>query len=70
MMALSLYLEVFMKKSFCPAGLEILLLHGAFFRGDYHSISWIKSNASRRIHCLSSYHKNSYLIATSLKPSS
>ena len=25
-----------MKKSFCPTGLEILLLHDAFFRGDYH----------------------------------
>ena len=25
----------FHEKSFCPAGLEILLLHGAFFRGDY-----------------------------------
>ena len=24
-----------MKKSFCPTGLEILLLHDAFFRGDY-----------------------------------
>jgi hypothetical protein len=28
----------FHEKSFCPAGLEILLLHGAFFREDYPTV--------------------------------